>query len=112
MVADLDRLQADIHSDTRNVILTLARIWSTVSTGIIRSKEAAADWALDRLPETHRPVLARARAIYLGDSPELWVDLSDDIPPHVDFVTAQIRRLASAHSNSGGLSTLAIQLGA
>jgi predicted nucleotidyltransferase len=98
MLNDIERLRGDINSDTRNVILTLARIWSTVATGIIRSKDAAADWGLDRLPELHRPVLARARAIYLGEQPERWDDIRDDIAPHVDFVIAEIRRLVSASS--------------
>ena len=93
MVSDIDRLRGDIESDTRNVILTLARIWSTVATGVIRSKGAAADWALDRLPETHRPVLARARGIYAGDQAERWDDLEDHIGPHSDYVVAEIRRL-------------------
>jgi len=53
MLGDIDRLRADIDSDTRNVILTLARIWSTLETGIIRSKDAAADWVLERLPEPY-----------------------------------------------------------
>ncbi len=92
-VGDLDRLRGEIDSDTRNVILTLARIWSTVATGVIRSKDAAADWALDRLPEAHRPVLARARAIYVGDRAEGWEDLRDHIGPHADYVAAEISRL-------------------
>ena len=33
----------DLGSDTRNVVLTLARIWTTAATGAIRSKDAAAD---------------------------------------------------------------------
>ncbi len=98
MVGDIDRLRGDIDSDTRNVILTLARIWSTLATGVIRSKDAAADWALDRLPEAHRPVLARAGAIYLGDQAERWDDLQDRIGPHADYVIAEIRRLVRAKS--------------
>jgi predicted nucleotidyltransferase len=98
MLSDIERLRGDINSDTRNVILTLARIWSTVATGVIRSKEAAADWGLDRLPESHRPVLARARAIYLGELPERWDDIRDDIAPHVNLVIAEIQRLASPSS--------------
>jgi predicted nucleotidyltransferase len=98
MIGDIDRLRGDIESDTRNVILTLARIWSTVATGVIRSKDAAADWVLDRLPEAHRPVLARARAIYVGDQAERWDDLEDHIGPHVDYVVAEIRRLVRATS--------------
>ena len=98
MVGDMDRLRGDIDSDTRNVILTLARIWSTAATGVIRSKDAAADWVLDRLPEAHRPVLARARAIYVGDQAERWDDLEDQIGPHADYVVAEIRRLVRATS--------------
>ncbi len=98
MVGEIDRLRGDIDSDTQNVILTLARIWSTVATGAIRSKDAAADWVLDRLPEEHRPVLARARAIYVGDQAEQWDDLEDHIGPHADYVVAEIRRLVHATS--------------
>jgi hypothetical protein len=98
MVGDIDRLRGDIDSDTRNVILTLARIWSTVATGGIRSKDAAADWVLDRLPEAHQTVLARARAIYVGDQAERWDDLEDRIGPHADYVVAEIRRLVRAAS--------------
>ena len=56
-------LLEDLDSDTRNVVLTFARIWTTVATGVIRSKDATADWVLERLPEEHRPVLARARQL-------------------------------------------------
>ena len=91
MAGDLGRLLGEIDSDTTNVILTLARMWSTLATGVIRSKDAAADWALERLPEAHRPVLARARAIYLGDQAERWDDLADRIGPHADHVVAEIR---------------------
>lgn len=93
MVGDIDRLQGSIDSDTRNVVLTLARIWTTVATGVIHSKDAAAAWALDRLPEALRPVLARARATYVGDQPERWDDLEEQIDPHADYVIAEIRRL-------------------
>lgn len=93
MVSDLDRLRGDLNSDARNVILTLARIWSTVAAGVILSKDAAADWALGRLPPAHRPVLARARAVYLGHQAERWDDLAPQIAPHADYVIAAIRGL-------------------
>ena len=75
MLEGIDPLLADLDDDTRNVVLTLTRIWTTLGTGEFRSKDAAADWALERLPVDHRAVLARARAIYLGDAPERWDDL-------------------------------------
>ncbi|MFF9188075.1 aminoglycoside adenylyltransferase family protein [Streptomyces rochei] len=75
IVAGVPELTAELESDTRNVLLTLARIWSTLVTGEIRSKDAAADWALARLPAEHREPLARARAVYLGhERDERWDD--------------------------------------
>jgi streptomycin 3"-adenylyltransferase len=91
MIGDIDRNRGSIESGTRNVILTLARIWSTAATGVIRSKDAAAGWVFDRLPEAHRPVLARARAICAGDQAEGWDDIKDHVDPHVDSVVASIR---------------------
>jgi predicted nucleotidyltransferase len=88
----------DLDGDTRNVILTLARIWSTLATDDIRSKDVAADWVLPRLPEEHRQVLARARAIYLGEEEERWDDLEAHIRPHVAYVVGEIRRLAATAS--------------
>lgn len=99
MVGDIEALLGDLDDDTRNVILTLARIWSTVATGVIRSKDAAADWALDRLPEEHQAVLARARANYLGDEEERWDDIQPQLRRHTDHVVAEINRLDSAMSD-------------
>ena len=65
MVDGIPSLMADLAGDTRNVLLTLARIWTTVATGEIRSKDAAADWVLSRLPYAHRPTLTMARDLYL-----------------------------------------------
>lgn len=93
MADGLDGLRAELDGDTRNVVLTLARIWSTFATGVISSKDAAADWVLDRLPAEHRPVLAHARAVYLGLEAENWAELKVGLDPHADHVVAQIARL-------------------
>jgi predicted nucleotidyltransferase len=97
MVGDIDALLGDLDRDTRNVILTLARIWSTVATGVIRSKDAAADWALTRLPEEHRAVLARARAIYLGADEEGWEDVRPHVRPYADYIVAEVNHLVRPH---------------
>ena len=83
----------EIDGDEANVVLTFARIWTTLETGVIRSKDGAADWALPRLPPEHRPVLEHAKAIYLGDAPEEWAGLAPRIRPHVDHVLGEIRKL-------------------
>jgi streptomycin 3"-adenylyltransferase len=95
MASDIDRLRGDIDSDTRNVILTLARMWSTFVAGALRSKDAAADWALGQLPVAHHRVLVRARDAYLGIEPEKWDDLSDSIAPCVGYMIAEIERRAA-----------------
>jgi predicted nucleotidyltransferase len=90
MVEHIPALLDDLDSDTTNVILTLARVWTTVATGAIRSKGAAADWVLSRLPNQHQPVLARARAIYLGHEPNRWEDLQPNVRPYADYVVAEV----------------------
>ena len=72
MLDELPSLLADLETDTRNVLLTLARIWTTVETGELRPKDAAADWAMARLPEAHRAVLGQARTGYLTGGEEAW----------------------------------------
>jgi streptomycin 3"-adenylyltransferase len=96
VVEGIDALVADADTDERNVVLTLARVWVTVVTGELVAKDAAADWALPRLPPDHRPVLARARAIYLGEEPERWDDLRAELRAHVAHVIGEIRRAAAA----------------
>jgi streptomycin 3"-adenylyltransferase len=86
----------DEETDTRNGVLTLARIWATLATGEILSKDAAADWALEQLPEEHRAVPARARAIYVGDEDERWDDLRGRVRPYADYVIDVCRGLPRA----------------
>ena len=84
MVEGIPGLLADLADDTRNVLLTLARIWTTLVTGEIRSKDEAADWVLARLPEQDRPLLERARDLYRSGGDGEWPE------------PAEVRRLADA----------------
>jgi streptomycin 3"-adenylyltransferase len=97
MLDAIPDLLADLDADTRNVILTLARIWYTTATGSIEPKDVAADWALARLLEQDRAVLAHARAIYLGEEPERWEDLRTSVRPHADVLVQAIE----AHHHGG-----------
>ncbi|MFB8277061.1 DUF4111 domain-containing protein [Nocardia colli] len=72
MVAGVPGLLGELESDTRNVLLTLARIWMTVTTGEIAAKDRAAEWAVARVPESLRAPLVHARAVYLGAVEEDW----------------------------------------
>ena len=94
IVAGVPDLLDELESDTRNVLLTLARIWMTLKTGEITSKDAAAQWAIARLPEGDRPILDRARAIYLGEGDEHWTDLRPRVRPVADRLVGEIKQLA------------------
>ena len=93
IVAGVDHWVSNIDADTRNGILALARVWHALATGALRSKDAAAAWVLDRIPDEHKAVLARARAIYLGDEEERWDDIRDAVRRYVDYVAEEIDRL-------------------
>lgn len=65
--------------DERNVLLTLARMWMTVETGEIASKEVAAAWALSRLSEEHQPLLELAQGAYLGHYRDAWTGKESEL---------------------------------
>ncbi|MFH9988680.1 DUF4111 domain-containing protein [Streptomyces luteogriseus] len=75
IVAGVPEPPEELATDTRNVLLTLARAWTTLDAGGIRSKDAAAERVAARLPAAHRPVLDHARAVHLGDEDERWDEL-------------------------------------
>jgi len=92
MICDLDRLNKDLNNDTRNVLLTLARIWSTLETNAIRSKPAAADWVMNHLPKNYQPVMRRAKLICIGVENEYWEDIKALIKSCADFMVDKINR--------------------
>ena len=94
MVEGIGSLLDDLEGDTANVVLTLARIRATIATGEIRSKDDAAEWALARLPAEHRPVLARARDVYLGLEEDRWGDLAPRVGPHAEHVVGEIQLIS------------------
>lgn len=96
MLDSIPPLLSYLDGDERNVVLTFVRIWTTLATGVIRSKDAAADWALPLLPPEHKAVLSHARAIYLGEEAEGWDDLLPRVRPFVDHLIGEIERLAAS----------------
>lgn len=90
MLHDLNRLSTDLKHDTRNVLLTYARIWSTLETNAIRSKPAAADWVMNHLPKVYQPVMKRAKSICIGIENEYWDDIKVLIKACADFMVDKI----------------------
>lgn len=94
ILRDTGTVEEYVDWDTRNVVLTLPRIWSAIETDEVHSKDSAAAWALPRLPETHRHVLERARAAYLGEPEESWDDLLPQVRAYAAHVVGEIERAA------------------
>lgn len=88
----LKSLLADLKDDTCNVLLTLARIWSTVQSDAIRSKPGAALWATPQLPDKLKPVMKRAKAICIGEENELWDDLDVLLLPCALYMIEHINK--------------------
>jgi predicted nucleotidyltransferase len=86
-------LLAELETDTRNVLLTLARMWSTLATGEVRSKDAAAAWAEEFLAANQARLIAAARAGYLGDDDGPWEPIMPAVRDVADAMTARIRAL-------------------
>lgn len=91
----LNNLITDIKSDTENVLLTLARIWNTVSTNTIVSKSNAAAWAIDQIPAKYNIVLKRAGEICIGETKDYWGDLEALIQPCANFMLNEINKQMS-----------------
>lgn len=83
----------DWLGDECNVILALARIWLTLSSGEIAAKDVAANWLLERLPQAHRPLLETARDVYLGQARDDLAQRPQALADFVGYARRQIERL-------------------
>ena len=85
----------DWAGDERNIVLTLARIWYTGTTGQIASKDAAATWLLDHMQGPHRTLLSKARAAYLGEKKDDLASYPAEVAAFVMHARQSIERLCS-----------------
>jgi aminoglycoside 9-adenylyltransferase len=96
----LPTLMADFHGDERNVLLTLARMWLTLSTGKVVPKNVAAEWAIAHLPTEHQEVLELARCAYLGECTDDWQRYEQQAKEVAGFMEQAIQQLLSTDNNS------------
>lgn len=86
-------LLEEVDSDTRNALLTLARVWTTMATGAVMPKDAAAEWVLARLPAEHHQVMELARDGYLGIAADNWDEHAGQILRLSLYMAKQIELL-------------------
>jgi streptomycin 3"-adenylyltransferase len=96
--AILDNLPCLLHDllgDERNVILTLARMLVTITTGEIVSKDDAAHRIGPDLLEPDRVLVHQAAAGYLGDVQDDWSRCQQQAQETADHLAAAIRTSAA-----------------
>jgi streptomycin 3"-adenylyltransferase len=78
-------------------VLSPARIWATLATRDVHSKDSGAAWALERLPTDLRPLLARGLARHRGESASFELQ-EDELEVYTAYLVAEIRSLASRYA--------------
>jgi streptomycin 3"-adenylyltransferase len=75
--------------------LSPLRVWATLATGDLHSKDSAAVWALERLPPDLRPLVERALARYRGEADDSRHD-ENEYRRFAAFVRERVAEIARA----------------
>ena len=86
-------LLSNIKNDETNILLTLSRMWFTLETGQICSKNTAAEWILPKLPSQLTPLMELAVAEYLGKCTAEWNDLEKEVFLLIDFIESKLKNI-------------------
>lgn len=92
----LPELVGGLREDTRNVLLTLARIWYTAENGTFVSKDEAARWAIPQLSDRSAVTLNHARLAYLGEVGDNWSSHQGGMECLAQELTLKVNRAMSA----------------
>lgn len=87
----LPALLENLQADTRNVVLTLARMVITVTTGQIVSKDEATAHVSPTLPKPEGTLLLQAAAEYRGDTVIDWPQRWTDVHSAAELLQSMIR---------------------
>jgi predicted nucleotidyltransferase len=90
MIHGIPDLLNDLEADTANVLLTLARILSTLATNSFMPKDAAADWVIRHDGDSEWRALNRARDVYTGAQADEWSDMQDEAATEADRLVHEI----------------------
>jgi streptomycin 3"-adenylyltransferase len=91
MIDGIPELLNDFHGDERNVLLTFARIWYTLVKKEFASKDEAARWVRDHLPEEYHIAIDRAVNSYLGMPEDHDKEFIQRARFCIDYMVSQIQ---------------------
>jgi predicted nucleotidyltransferase len=88
----LPSLLANLTGDERNVLLALARMWRTATTGEFVTKDAA-EWAIPRPRDDIAAVLVCARDAYRGRTNDTWETHQTEVRQAASYLYHRIAEL-------------------
>ncbi|MEX9871218.1 aminoglycoside adenylyltransferase domain-containing protein [Providencia huaxiensis] len=91
MLDSLPNLELSLKGDERNVLLTLARMWYTMETGLFISKDEAAIWAIELMPVELASVLLVAKKAYLTGISVDWENQQVEVTLCANYLAERIR---------------------
>lgn len=92
LLADFEWARDHAGEAPRYVLLSMGRVWATLATGEIHSKDSGTAWTAERVPARLRPLLDRALASYRGDGLDFPVD-EDALAELTAFLDAEVQAL-------------------
>ena len=92
----LPGLISNVKGDERNVLLTLSRMWFTLETEDVTTKDVAAEWVIPQLPETFSSLLKTAKEAYLGNLSDEWETMENETLALTGFMKGRIEELLKA----------------
>ncbi len=97
MAEALPTVLGALRGDERNVLLALAGLWRTASTGEFVRKDAAAAWAIPHMPDQEAVTLDYARRAYLGEIIDEWGTRWDDARRLAEHLHGRVMELLQPH---------------
>ncbi len=91
LVEGVGSLSRELYTDTRNVLLTLARIWTTLETATIFSKTDSASFVMEKIPHELRFPMERAKKIALGVHEDDFSDRKNLLEPLSEYMLQKIK---------------------
>lgn len=96
MIDGIPELLNDLDWDARNVLLTFTRIWYTLVNKEFTSKDEAALWVRNQLPEECHTVLDQAVSSYLGIPEDLKPEFIQHTRCCIDYMVSQIQQIGNS----------------
>ncbi|WP_353241929.1 aminoglycoside adenylyltransferase domain-containing protein [Providencia sp.] len=100
MLEALPNLALSLTGDERNVLLTLARMWYTMETGLFTAKDEATNWAIALMPAPLPLIMTMAKNDYLTGSSTDWVCQKEGVKQCANYLANCIRAYSSVDSTN------------